>query len=68
MLETVRTFLATPTGSAALTGFWVLFVADLYLWGKETTAWVPPGFNFSLAVKRWLFGFIMGAIKGAGIG
>lgn len=61
-------FAATPTGHDALTGLWVAFSADLFLWLKETTNWIPPGFVWQVALKRYVSGFVLGALKGAGLG
>ena len=67
MIELFQTVAASPGGHDALTGLWVAFSADLFLWLKASDGWVPQGFNFTLASKRWASGFILGALKGYGL-
>ena len=62
------TFEATPGGHDAMTGLWVAFSADLFLWLKDTTAWKIPGFQWKVALKRYVSGFGLGYLKGVGLG
>ena len=67
ILASYVAFRATPVGHDAITGFWVAFVGDMALWLKSNT-WKPTAnWDFRIATKRWVSGFIIGGLKGAGV-
>ena len=63
-----HSFAATPAGHDAITGFLVLFVADLVMWLKDTSGWKIPGYQWKTALKRYVSGFGLGYLKGLGLG